>query len=60
VAVVYGPLVWMCMSLLVIPQLTGRSPTITYRWYIQLAGHAVFVGLPIVLGTVGRPSRAQQ
>lgn len=47
-AAVYGPAVWLAMSLVVIPLFTGRPPAITYRWWIQLAGHAVFVGLPIV------------
>ncbi|MEA2488664.1 MAG: hypothetical protein QOH21_456 [Acidobacteriota bacterium] len=48
VAAVYGPLIWLVMSLLVIPALVHRPPTITPRWWIQLIGHAVFVGLPIV------------
>jgi hypothetical protein len=53
VAAVYGPLIWVVMSLLVIPQLTGRPPAITGRWLIQLAGHFPFVALPIVT-IVGR------
>ena len=48
VALVYGPLVWCVMSFVVIPTATGRPPAITVRWWIQLAGHAVFVALPIV------------
>lgn len=48
VAAVYGPLIWMVMSLLVIPKLTHRPPNITARWWIQLLGHFPFVGLPIV------------
>lgn len=48
IAAVYGPLVWVMMSLVVIPLLTGGSPSITYRWWIQLIGHFPFVGLPIV------------
>ena len=47
-AVIYGPLVWVIMSIGVIPQLTGRPPAITYRWWVQFFGHAIFVGLPIV------------
>jgi hypothetical protein len=47
-AAVYGPLIWMVMSLVVIPMLTGRPASITTRWWIQLAGHIPFVGLPIV------------
>jgi hypothetical protein len=48
VATVYGPCVWMVMSLAVIPLLVHRPPAITFRWWIQLAGHFPFVGLPIV------------
>ncbi|HEX3702073.1 MAG TPA: hypothetical protein VHU82_02005 [Vicinamibacterales bacterium] len=48
IAVLYGPLVWMAMSLVVIPLLTQRPPAITSRWWTQLIGHAPFVGLPIV------------
>jgi len=47
VAVVYGPLVWLVMSLAVIPLLVHRPPNINPRWWIQLIGHAVFVGFPI-------------
>lgn len=47
VALVYGPFVWLVMSLVVIPLLLRRPPNITVRWWIQLAGHAPFVGLPI-------------
>ncbi|MDB4882432.1 MAG: hypothetical protein JWL95_1198, partial [Gemmatimonadetes bacterium] len=53
VAVVYGPIVWIVMSLAVIPLLTGRPPTITVRWWIALLGHIPFVALPIV-ATIGR------
>jgi hypothetical protein len=48
VAAVYGPMIWIVMSVVVIPLLTGRPVTITGRWWIQLAGHVVFVGVPIV------------
>jgi hypothetical protein len=47
-AAVYGPFVWMVMSLAVIPLLLHRPPSITYRWWVQLIGHIPFVGLPIV------------
>jgi hypothetical protein len=53
IAAFYGPGVWLVMSLLVIPLLTGRPPTVTVRWWIQLIGHFPFVGLPIV-GSIGR------
>lgn len=48
VAAAYGPGVWLAMSLVVIPLLTHRPPSITYRWWIQLLGHFPFVGVPIV------------
>jgi hypothetical protein len=54
VAAVYGPLVWVAMSLVVIPALTGRPPAITIRWWNQFFGHAIFVGLPIV-AMIARP-----
>lgn len=47
VAAVYGPFIWLVMSLAVIPLLVQRPPTITYRWWVQLIGHFPFVGLPI-------------
>jgi hypothetical protein len=56
VAAIYGPLVWTMMSLVVIPFLTHRPPTINFRWWVQLVGHAPFVGLPIV-SSVGRGRR---
>ena len=47
-AAVYGPFVWVVMSMVVIPALTRRPPTITVRWWNQFVGHAIFVGVPIV------------
>ena len=52
VASLYGPFVWMVMSLVVIPVLAHRAPAITARWWIQLIGHIPFVGLPIVASCV--------
>lgn len=43
----YGPLVWLVMSLVVIPLLVHRPPAINFRWLVQLIGHFPFVGLPI-------------
>ena len=57
VAAVYGPCIWLVMSLVVIPTLTHRPPTITYRWWVQLIGHFPFVGLPIVFAST-RPDDA--
>src|SRR5207247_1654847 len=53
IAAVYGPLIWMVMSLAVIPTLTQRPPSITTRWWIQWFGHFPFVALPIV-AVIGR------
>jgi uncharacterized membrane protein YagU involved in acid resistance len=47
IAAVYGPFIWLVMSLMVIPLLLHRPPTITDRWWTQLIGHVPFVGLPI-------------
>ena len=55
IAAIYGPCVWLVMSLVVIPFLTGRPAAFTYRWWIQFVGHAPFVGLPIV--AMSRASR---
>jgi hypothetical protein len=56
IAAVYGPLIWVVMSAAVIPLLTGKALVVTWRWWIQLAGHIAFVGLPIV-STIGRGAR---
>jgi hypothetical protein len=49
VALVYGPFIWVAMSLAVIPALTHRDFPVNTRWWIQLAGHFLFVGLPMVM-----------
>jgi hypothetical protein len=51
VAAVYGPFIWMVMSLIVIPVLARRPPAVTTRWWIQLLGHIPFVAVPIVAMT---------
>ena len=43
----FGPLVWIVMSFGVIPLFTRKLPALTGPWWIQLAGHAVFVGQPM-------------
>ena len=53
VGAVYGPFIWMVMSLAVIPLLVHRPPTIALRWWIQLVGHMFFVGPPIAWGARG-------
>lgn len=47
VGAVYGPLIWVVMSLAVIPLFTHTATQVTWRWWVQLAGHAVFVGQPM-------------
>ena len=47
-AAVYGPMIWMVMSLAIIPLLTHRPPAINIRWWVQFFGHIPFVSLPIV------------
>jgi len=48
VAAVYGPCIWLVMSLIVIPTATGRAPSFTFRWWVQIPAHIPFVALPIV------------
>ena len=60
VAAVYGPTIWMVMSLLVIPVLLRRAPTISFRWWVQFFGHFPFVGIPIVLCANRRTSRRSE
>jgi hypothetical protein len=55
VAAVYGPFIWLVMSLVVIPLLLHRPPTINVRWWVQLIGHIPFVGVPIVASIARRP-----
>ena len=55
VAALYGPFIWLVMSLVVIPLLVHRPPVISSRWWIQFVGHFPFVGIPIV-ASLGRPS----
>ena len=48
VASIFGPLIWMTMSLVLIPLFTHRPPAINARWWVQFFGHIPFVPLPIV------------
>ena len=60
VAALYGPFVWLMMSLVVIPSFVGHLPTFNYRWWIQLVGHFPFVGIPIVASLrLGTPPPGQ-
>lgn len=54
VAAVYGPFVWLVMSLVVIPLLLQRPPAINSRWWVQLIGHFPFVGIPMIF-SLARP-----
>jgi hypothetical protein len=57
VASIYGPFIWMVMSLAVIPVLTHRPPTVGFRWWVQFFGHFPFVGIPIVASIGVGPTR---
>jgi hypothetical protein len=59
VAAVYGPFIWLVMSLVVIPVLLQRPPNVNFRWWVQLIGHFPFVGLPIV-ASIGGGLRSQE
>jgi hypothetical protein len=59
VASLYGPFIWLVMSLAVIPLLLHRPPAITGRWWIQLIGHIPFVALPIVWAIGKSPTRSR-
>ena len=48
VAAMYGPVIWLVMSLVVIPIATGRPPRIGARWWVQVGAHIPFVSLPLV------------
>ena len=58
VACVYGPLIWLTMSWVVIQAFTHKPPTINFRWWVQFVGHIPFVAFPIV-GTIGRWRRGE-
>jgi hypothetical protein len=53
-AAVYGPFIWLVMSLVVIPLFLHRPPAINSRWWIQLVGHFPFVGVPMIM-SLARP-----
>jgi hypothetical protein len=55
IAAIYGPFIWLVMSLAVIPLLLHRPPAITFRWWVQFFGHIPFVGVPIVAMATHRP-----
>src|SRR4051812_11167361 len=60
VAAVYGPFIWLVMSLVVIPLLVHRPTAITVRWWVQLIGHIPFVAMPIVWSIGKRQENLQR
>ena len=48
VAAAYGPMIWLAMSLVVIPLATGRPPRFGVRWWVQIFAHVPFVTIPLV------------
>jgi hypothetical protein len=47
-ALVYGPCIWLFMSIILIPAFLHRPPTLTPIWWVQLVGHALFVVGPMI------------
>ncbi|HEX8851039.1 MAG TPA: hypothetical protein VF761_16025 [Gemmatimonadaceae bacterium] len=48
VAAAYGPIIWLVMSLVVIPVATGNAPRFGFRWWVQIFAHIPFVTIPLV------------
>jgi hypothetical protein len=48
VAIAYGPLIWLVMSLVVIPLALHRPPAFGARWWTQVGAHVPFVSIPLV------------
>jgi hypothetical protein len=48
VAAAYGPIIWLVMSLAIIPLATGHPPRIGFRWWVQIFAHIPFVTIPLV------------
>ena len=48
VAAAYGPIIWLVMSLVIIPLATGRPPRFGFRWWVQIFAHVPFVTIPLV------------
>jgi len=48
VACVYGPAIWLVMSVIVIPFATGQPPRFGFRWWVQVVAHVPFVTIPLV------------
>lgn len=48
IAIAYGPVIWLVMSLIVIPLATGHPPRFGFRWWVQIFAHIPFVTIPLV------------
>lgn len=59
VAIAYGPVIWLVMSLAIIPLATGHPPRIGFRWWVQIFAHVPFVTIPLVF-TARRVLGAQE
>jgi hypothetical protein len=51
VAIIYGPIIWLVMSLVIIPLATGHLPRLGFRWWVQIFAHPPFVTIPMVFMT---------
>jgi hypothetical protein len=49
VAGIYGPAIWLFMSLVFIPAMVHRPPAIGAKWWVQLIGHIPFVVGPMII-----------
>ena len=50
VASLLGPMIWLTMSLVVIPTMTHRMPAFTPAYFGQMLGHILFVAVPMLIG----------
>jgi hypothetical protein len=57
IAIPYGLSIWLFMSLVFIPSMLHRAPTITPKWWVQLFGHIPFVVGPMILVNRRREQR---
>jgi hypothetical protein len=48
VAVVYGVSIWLIMTWIVIPAFLHRPPTLSLKYWVQMAGHPLFVVGPMI------------
>jgi hypothetical protein len=47
-AAIYGPVIWLVMTFIVIPAFVHRPPTISAIWWVNLVGHIPFIVLPMI------------